>query len=234
MILVVLVAICLIILVILKRNEKNKENNSQKLKKWLNVLFISVIVFLICVVLNKFITMASTIFTIGLYVSGAVAIISLMGSTIISIKDKEKLPVWASLLQGILIVVIVGGIIAKIIDYNRIQEDKKNINEYNENIFNANSSMEEKQQNADVVEQPDEEKKKEEFEKAKLAAKEYALSKLGNEYDYIVSGNSESDSNGVYNITVHVEEPYYGGGSTSVGYFSIKVKDGYVISANYN
>ena len=237
MILVILIAVCLIILIVMKIKEKENGNVSNKLKKWLNALFISILVFLIALLLNKFISIGATIFTIVLYISGVAGVIALIACTIIGIKDKEKLPVWANLLQGIVIAVIVIGIIAKVIDYNRTQEDKKNINEYTQNsssIINSDEKEQNEEQNNSTIEQTKDEENEQEYDKAKLAAKEYALSKMGNNYEYMVVGNAKPNSEGVYSLTVHVEEPYYGGGSTSVGYFSIEVKEGYVISADYN
>lgn len=135
MILIILALVCLGILVVLKINDKNKENVSEKLKKWLNVLFISVIALVICITLGRFIGTAKAIFTVLMYITGAIGAVALIGCTVIGIKDKEKLPIWVSLIQAIVIVAIVGNIINGMMHNNRQKEEEKYIKEYTQEIL---------------------------------------------------------------------------------------------------
>lgn len=135
MILIILALVCLGILVVLKINDKNKENVSEKLKKWLNVLFISVIALVICITLGRFIGTVKAIFTVLMYITGAIGAVALIGCTVIGIKDKEKLPIWVSLIQAIVIVAIVGNIINGMMHNNRQKEEEKYIKEYTQEIL---------------------------------------------------------------------------------------------------
>lgn len=137
MIVFVLAIICLAILIIMKLNDKNNKKISKKLKMWSNILLISVIAFIVCIVLNNFIIEKNAIFTTLLYIIGCIGIITLISCTVIGIKDKEKLPLWVSLIQGIVIVVIIGSIINTVINNNTKSEDEKNIKEYEQKMLNA-------------------------------------------------------------------------------------------------
>ncbi|MEE0866069.1 MAG: hypothetical protein U0L98_04670 [Clostridia bacterium] len=135
MILIILAIVCLVILVVLKVNDKNKENISKKLNIWLNILFISVIGLVVCVALGRFIETTKAIYTVVMYVIGAIGAVALIGCTVIGIKDKEKLPIWVSLIQAIVIVAIVGNIINGMMHNNRQKEEEKYIKEYTQEIL---------------------------------------------------------------------------------------------------
>lgn len=71
-------------------------------------------------------------FTIIQYIASGIGLIALIVSTDISIKDKEKLQLWVSLVQAIVIVVIVGTCITAIINGNRDRQVQENIKQYTE------------------------------------------------------------------------------------------------------
>ena len=132
MILIILGIICLIILIVMKVKDKNNDKISKKLKMWTNILFVCVIVLIVYIILGNKITGLNSMFTIIQYIASGIGLIALIVSTIISIKNKEKLQLWVSLVQAIVIVAIVGTCITAIINGNRDRQVQENIKQYTE------------------------------------------------------------------------------------------------------
>lgn len=132
MIVFILGIICLIILIVMKVKDKNNDKISEKLKMWTNILFVCVIVLIVCIILGNKITGLNSMFTIIQYIASGIGLIALIVSTIISIKNKEKLQLWVSLVQAIVIVAIVGSCITAIINGNRDRQVQENIKQYTE------------------------------------------------------------------------------------------------------
>lgn len=132
MILIILGIICLIILIVMKVKDKNNDKISKKLKMWTNILFVCVIVLIVYIILGNKITGLNSMFTIIQYIASGIGLIALIVSTIISIKNKEKLQLWVSLVQAIVIVAIVGSCITAIINGNRDRQVQENIKQYTE------------------------------------------------------------------------------------------------------
>lgn len=87
----------MIILIVMKVKDKNNDKISEKLKMWTNILFVCVIVLIVCIILGNKITGLNSMFTIIQYIASGIGLIALIVSTAISIKDKEKLQLWVSL-----------------------------------------------------------------------------------------------------------------------------------------
>lgn len=132
MIVFILGIICLIILIVMKVKDKNNDKISEKLKMWTNILFVCVIVLIVCIILGNKITGLNSMFTIIQCIASGIGLIALIVSTIISIKNKEKLQLWVSLVQAIVIVAIVGTCITAIINGNRDRQVQENIKQYTE------------------------------------------------------------------------------------------------------
>ncbi len=132
MILIILGIICLIILIVMKVKDKNNDKISKKLKMWTNILFVCVIVLIVYIILGNKITGLNSMFTIIQYIASGIGLIALIVSTIISIKNKEKLQLWVSLVQAIVIVAIAGSCITAIINGNRDRQVQENIKQYTE------------------------------------------------------------------------------------------------------
>lgn len=132
MIVFILGIVCLIILIVMKVKDKNNDKISEKLKMWTNILFVCVIVLIVCIIFGNKITGLNSMFTIIQYIALGIGLIALIVSTIISIKNKEKLQLWVSLVQAIVIVAIVGTCITAIINGNRDRQVQENIKQYTE------------------------------------------------------------------------------------------------------
>ena len=132
MIVFILGIVCLIILIVMKVKDKNNDKISEKLKIWTNILFVCVIVLIVCIIFGNKITGLNSMFTIIQYIALGIGLIALIVSTIISIKNKEKLQLWVSLVQAIVIVAIVGTCITAIINGNRDRQVQENIKQYTE------------------------------------------------------------------------------------------------------
>lgn len=122
----------MIILIVMKVKDKNNDKISEKLKMWTNILFVCVIVLIVCIIFGNKITGLNSMFTIIQYIALGIGLIALIVSTIISIKNKEKLQLWVSLVQAIVIVAIVGTCITAIINGNRDRQVQENIKQYTE------------------------------------------------------------------------------------------------------
>ncbi len=131
-------------------------------------------------------------------------------------KQKKKMPIWLTIIIAIIIAIGVIYLLGAI-----------SSQEFNKKTEETAERIQKELQNTAILKQSEDEE-----EKARLVAIEYALSKMGNGYEYY-DNSSGATSDGVYTIIVNVEEKIYRG-SVWVGYFTIKVKDGYVISASYS
>ena len=74
--------------------------------------------------------------SIILYLLVGINVVILVVCTVISIKNKEKLPFWISILQGLLIAVVVMTIITQIINGNRHQKEIDSVKEQTTKIMN--------------------------------------------------------------------------------------------------
>lgn len=132
MIVFILGIICLIILIVMKVKDKNNDKISKKLKMWTNILFVCVIILIACIILGNIMTGLNSMFIIIQYIASGIGLIALVVSTVVSIKDKEKLQLWVSLVQAIVIVAIVGSCITAIINGNTDRKMHENIRQYTE------------------------------------------------------------------------------------------------------
>ena len=71
-----------------------------------------------------------------LYLLVGINVVILAVCTVISIKSKEKLPFWISILQGLLIAVVVITIITQMINGNRHQKEMESVREQTTKIMN--------------------------------------------------------------------------------------------------
>lgn len=76
------------------------------------------------------------LFRIILYLLIRINVVILAVCTVISIKSKEKLPFWISILQGLLIAVVVIAIITQMINGNRHQKEMESVREQTTKIMN--------------------------------------------------------------------------------------------------
>lgn len=125
----------LLIYGIVKDKKYGHTIKNEKLQKCVKALMISLIVlilgFVIMSTINKTVNteIIKQINRIILYLLIGINIVILAVCTVISIKSKEKLPFWISILQGLLIAVVVITIITQIINGNRHQKEIDNVRE---------------------------------------------------------------------------------------------------------
>lgn len=137
-----LLVVGLLIYGIVKDKKDGHTIKNEKLQKWVKALMISLIVlilgFVIMSTINKTVNteIIKQINSIILYLLIGINVVILAVCTVISIKSKEKLPFWISILQGLLIAVVVITIITQIINGNRHQKDMENVREQTTKIMN--------------------------------------------------------------------------------------------------
>ena len=125
----------LLIYGIVKDKKDGHTIKNEKLQKCVKALMISLIVlilgFVIMSTINKTVNteIIKQINSIILYLLVGINVVILAMCTVISIKNKEKLPFWISILQGLLIAVVVMTIITQIINGNRHQKEIDNVRE---------------------------------------------------------------------------------------------------------
>ena len=123
----------LLIYGIVKDKKDGHTIKNEKLQKCVKALMISLIVlilgFVIMSTINKTVNteIIIQINSIILYLLVGINVVILAMCTVISIKNKEKLPFWISILQGLLIAVVVMTIITQIINGNRHQKEIDNV-----------------------------------------------------------------------------------------------------------
>lgn len=137
-----LLLVGLLIFGIVKDKKDGHTIKNEKLPKWVKALMISLIVlilgYVIMSTINKTVNteMIKQINSIILYLLIGINVVILAVCTVISIKSKEKLPFWISILQGLLIAVVVITIITQIINGNRHQKEMESIREETTKIMN--------------------------------------------------------------------------------------------------
>ena len=101
-------------------------------------LIVLILGYVIMSTINKTVNteMIKQINSIILYLLIGINVVILAVCTVISIKSKEKLPFWISILQGLLIAVVVITIITQIINGNRHQKEMESIREETTKIMN--------------------------------------------------------------------------------------------------
>ena len=130
-----LLLVVLLIYGIVKDKKDGHTIKNEKLQKCVKALMISLIVlilgFVIMSTINKTVNteIIKQINSIILYLLVGINVVILAVCTVISIKSKEKLPFWISILQGLLIAVVVMTIITQIINGNRHQKEIDNVRE---------------------------------------------------------------------------------------------------------
>ena len=130
------------------RNCGNKLTNEKKydLNKWMKIFKIALLIFIISVIVTAITSQLEfdliwQIARIITFITMPLVIIAFIIYTIISFKNKEKVPLWFTILQGIIIAFIIIYIITAIIDKNEKEKLQKNIDKYkNENKTTYNSS----------------------------------------------------------------------------------------------
>ena len=137
-----LLVVGLLIYGIVKDKKDGHTIKNEKLQKWVKALMISLIVlilgYVIMSTINKTVNteMIKQINSIILYLLIGINVVILAVCTVISIKSKEKLPFWISILQGLLIAVVVITIITQIINGNRHQKEMESVREQTTKIMN--------------------------------------------------------------------------------------------------
>ena len=132
----------LLIYGIVKDKKDGHTIKNEKLQKCIKALMISLIVlilgFVIMSTINKTVNteIIIQINRIILYLLVGINVVILAVCTVISIKSKEKLPFWISILQGLLIAVVVITIITQIINGNRHQKEMESVREQTTKIMN--------------------------------------------------------------------------------------------------
>lgn len=130
------------------RNCGNKLTNEKKydLNKWMKIFKIALLIFIISVIVTAITSQLEfdliwQIARIITFITIPLVIIPFIICTIISFKNKEKVPLWFTILQGIIIVFIIISIITAIIDKREKEKLQENIDKYkNENKTTYNSS----------------------------------------------------------------------------------------------
>ena len=133
-----LLLVGLLIFGIVKDKKDGHTIKNEKLQKWVKALMISLIVLILGYVIMSTINteMIKQINSIILYLLIGINVVILAVCTVISIKSKEKLPFWISILQGLLIAVVVITIITQIINGNRHQKEMESVKEQTTKIMN--------------------------------------------------------------------------------------------------
>ena len=137
-----LLVVGLLIYGIVKDKKDGHTIKNEKLQKCIKALMISLIVlilgFVIMSTINKTVNteIIIQINRIILYLLVGINVVILAVCTVISIKSKEKLPFWISILQGLLIAVVVITIITQIINGNRHQKEMESVREQTTKIMN--------------------------------------------------------------------------------------------------
>ena len=132
----------LLIYGIVKDKKDGHTIKNEKLQKCIKALMISLIVlilgFVIMSTINKTVNteIIKQINSIILYLLVGINVVILAVCTVISIKSKEKLPFWISILQGLLIAVVVITIITQMINGNRHQKEMESVREQTTKIMN--------------------------------------------------------------------------------------------------
>ena len=132
----------LLIYGIVKDKKDGHTIKNEKLQKCVKALMISLIVlilgFVIMSTINKTVNteIIIQINRIILYLLVGINVVILAMCTVISIKNKEKLPFWISILQGLLIAVVVITIITQMINGNRHQKEMESVREQTTKIMN--------------------------------------------------------------------------------------------------
>lgn len=130
------------------RNCGNKLTNEKKydLNKWMKIFKIVLLIFIISIIVTAITSQLEfdliwQIARIITFITIPLVIIPFIICTIISFKNKEKVPLWFTILQGIIIVFIIISIITAIIDKREKEKLQENIDKYkNENKTTYNSS----------------------------------------------------------------------------------------------
>ncbi len=130
------------------KNCGNKLTNKKEydLNKWIKILKIALIIFIISVIVTAItsqleIDLIWQIARIITFIMIPIVLIPFIICTIISFKNKEKVPLWFTILQGIIIAFIIIFIISSIIEKNQNDKLQENIEKYkNENKTTYNSS----------------------------------------------------------------------------------------------
>ena len=137
-----LLLVGLLIYGIVKDKKDGHTIKNEKLQKCVKALMISLIVlilgFVIMSTINKTVNteIIIQINRIILYLLVGINVVILAVCTVISIKSKEKLPFWISILQGLLIAVVVITIITQMINGNRHQKEMESVREQTTKIMN--------------------------------------------------------------------------------------------------
>ena len=137
-----LLLVVLLIYGIVKDKKDGHTIKNEKLQKCVKALMISLIVlilgFVIMSTINKTVNteIIIQINRIILYLLVGINVVILAVCTVISIKSKEKLPFWISILQGLLIAVVVITIITQMINGNRHQKEMESVREQTTKIMN--------------------------------------------------------------------------------------------------
>ena len=132
----------LLIYGIVKDKKDGHTIKNEKLQKCIKALMISLIVlilgFVIMSTINKTVNteIIIQINRIILYLLVGINVVILAVCTVISIKSKEKLPFWISILQGLLKAVVVITIITQMINGNRHQKEMESVREQTTKIMN--------------------------------------------------------------------------------------------------
>ena len=126
------------------KNCGNKINNTkkEKLNNWLKRFKILLLISIIGVIITGITASSTNLYTIW-EISKVITLIIIsmllvvfVICTVISIKHKEKVPIWFTIVQGIVIAFIIIFIISNIIDKKNDEKVKENINKYNSQIQN--------------------------------------------------------------------------------------------------
>ena len=130
------------------RNCGNKLNNKIEkkydfkswIKKFKIVLIISIIGFIITAITSSgtgFINVIWQISRVVTVLAISIDIILFLACTVISIKNKEKVPIWFTIIQGIILAFIIIGAISGYIDKKQKERIEENIKNYNYQTKNS-------------------------------------------------------------------------------------------------
>lgn len=124
------------------RNCGNKLKNSN-FQQWMKRMKVLLILSVIGVIITTITSSGTGFINVMWQISRVITILLLSINiivfiicTVISIKDKEKVPIWFTILQGIVVAFIVIAIISNLINKKNDEKLKENINQYNSGTQN--------------------------------------------------------------------------------------------------
>ena len=122
----------------------NKIEKKYDFKSWIKnfkiVLIISIIGIIITALTSSgtgFINVIWQISRVVTILAISIDIILFLVCTVISIKNKEKVPIWFTIIQGIILAVIIIGLISEYIDKKQREKIEENIKNYNYQTKNS-------------------------------------------------------------------------------------------------